>query len=69
MRLFITFWPHSEMPTARERRAALAQLWASTADVMVIVERGTEPGFQLVLEARDYMLRYGTLLRERERDN
>jgi ribosomal protein RSM22 (predicted rRNA methylase) len=47
------------MPTARERRAALAQLWASTADVMVVIERGTEPGFQLVLEARDYMLRYG----------
>jgi hypothetical protein len=54
---FRHFGPHSEMPTARERRAALVQLWASTADVMVIVERGTEPGFQLVLEARDYMLR------------
>ena len=32
----------------------LTRLWSLTTDVLVIVERGTEPGFQLMLEVSAY---------------
>ncbi len=45
-----------EMPNAAARVTAIDKLWRKTTDFLVIIEDGTNAGFQAVSEARDYLL-------------
>ncbi|XP_065223108.1 methyltransferase-like protein 17, mitochondrial [Planococcus citri] len=45
-----------ELPSAEIRLKTLSKLWNKTEDFLVIVEPGTKAGFQLVNEARDFII-------------
>ena len=45
-----------EFPSAETRLQSLLKLWSRTEDFMIIIERGNATGFQLILEARDFIL-------------
>lgn len=45
-----------ELPDARTRLQTLRTLWAKCDRFLVIVEQGTRAGFNVVTEARDYLL-------------
>lgn len=47
-----------EMPTPEMRLEKLLKLWNKTGQFLVIVEMGTNAGFRLISEARDFLLRY-----------
>lgn len=48
-----------EMDSARTRFDTIRNLWAKTEKYLVIIEQGTNAGFQLVEEARDIVLNTG----------
>ncbi|XP_076286686.1 ribosome assembly protein METTL17, mitochondrial [Lasioglossum baleicum] len=45
-----------ELPNQRSRLEVLAKLWQKTSKYLVIVEQGTKAAFDLVVEARDFVL-------------
>lgn len=50
-----------DLPSATTRLDTVLNLWEKTAEFLVIVEQGTNAGFKLVLEARDFLLsKYGS---------
>ena len=55
-----------ELPSAADRLSAVHSLWRRVEEggVLVLVEGGTNAGFQLVVEARDYLLQLAQLSRE-----
>ena len=55
-----------ELPSAADRLAAVHSLWRRVEEggVLVLVEGGTNAGFQLVVEARDYLLQIAQISRE-----
>ena len=57
-----------ELPSAADRLSTVHSLWRRVKDggVLVLVEGGTNAGFQLVVEARDYLLQLAQLSREGE---
>ena len=54
-----------ELPSAADRLTAVHSLWRRVEDggVLVLVELGTNAGYQLVVEARDYLLQLAQLSR------
>jgi len=59
-----------ELPSAADRLSAVHSLWRRVEEggVLVLVEGGTNAGFQLVVEARDYLLQLAQLSREGQAD-
>ncbi|XP_076241411.1 ribosome assembly protein METTL17, mitochondrial [Calliopsis andreniformis] len=47
-----------ELPNQKSRMEVIAKLWYKTEHYLIIVEQGTRAGFDLVNEARDFVLNY-----------
>ncbi|XP_013364039.1 PREDICTED: methyltransferase-like protein 17, mitochondrial isoform X2 [Chinchilla lanigera] len=47
----------SELPSAADRAAVLHTLWRKTSHFLVLVENGTKAGHQLLMDARDLVLK------------
>lgn len=47
----------SELPNAKEREEAVFTLWRKTSSYLVLVENGTKEGHQMLMEARDTLLK------------
>lgn len=47
----------SELPGARDRQDAVLTLWRKTNSYLVLVENGTKEGHQILMEARDTLLK------------
>ncbi|XP_076600592.1 ribosome assembly protein METTL17, mitochondrial [Chaetodon auriga] len=47
----------SELPNAKEREEAVFTLWRKTSSYLVLVENGTKEGHQILMEARDTLLK------------
>jgi len=45
----------SEIPAERERLALITELWMKTQDYLIIVDHGSNAGFQVVAEARNLL--------------
>src|ERR1700742_465240 len=45
-----------DTPSEALRRSALESLWNQTGDVLVLIERGTPVGFQIIAQAREWIL-------------
>jgi ribosomal protein RSM22 (predicted rRNA methylase) len=48
-----------DLPSDKVRRETVRAMWDSGAEVIVIIDRGTPKGFDLVATARDQLLRLG----------
>lgn len=48
-----------DLPSDKARREVVADLWASGAEVIVVIDRGTPRGFDIVATAREQLLRLG----------
>ncbi|CAK6973120.1 methyltransferase-like protein 17%2C mitochondrial [Scomber scombrus] len=59
--LVVAAFTLSELPHAKEREEAVMTLWRKTSSYLVLVENGTKEGHQMLMEARD------TLLKKREK--
>ncbi|KMQ97636.1 protein rsm22-like mitochondrial protein [Lasius niger] len=47
-----------ELPNLQCRLEAILKLWRKTENYLIIIEEGTDTGFKLVNEARDFILKY-----------
>uniref|UniRef100_A0A7N6A5F4 Ribosome assembly protein METTL17, mitochondrial n=1 Tax=Anabas testudineus TaxID=64144 RepID=A0A7N6A5F4_ANATE len=47
----------SELPNVKEREEAVVTLWRKTGSYLVLVENGTKEGHQILMEARDALLK------------
>ncbi|XP_072220416.1 ribosome assembly protein METTL17, mitochondrial [Leuresthes tenuis] len=47
----------SELPDAKEREEAVITLWRKTSSYLVLVENGTKEGHQMLMEARDTLVK------------
>uniref|UniRef100_A0A1A8HAA3 Ribosome assembly protein METTL17, mitochondrial n=1 Tax=Nothobranchius korthausae TaxID=1143690 RepID=A0A1A8HAA3_9TELE len=47
----------SELPSMKEREDAVITLWRKTSSYLVLVENGTKEGHQMLMEARDTLLK------------
>uniref|UniRef100_A0A1A8QGL3 Ribosome assembly protein METTL17, mitochondrial n=1 Tax=Nothobranchius pienaari TaxID=704102 RepID=A0A1A8QGL3_9TELE len=47
----------SELPSVKEREDAVITLWRKTSSYLVLVENGTKEGHQMLMEARDTLLK------------
>lgn len=47
----------SELPNAKDREEAVFTLWRKTSSYLVLVESGTKEGHQMLMEARDALLK------------
>ncbi|KAM9349332.1 ribosome assembly protein METTL17, mitochondrial [Symphorus nematophorus] len=47
----------SELPNVKEREEAVLTLWRKTSSYLVLVENGTKEGHQILMEARDTLLK------------
>ncbi|XP_033330997.2 ribosome assembly protein METTL17, mitochondrial [Megalopta genalis] len=47
-----------ELPNQKSRIELIAKLWKKTSQYLVIVEQGTKAGFDLINEAREFILMY-----------
>ncbi|XP_012222134.1 ribosome assembly protein METTL17, mitochondrial [Linepithema humile] len=47
-----------ELPNVNTRLETILDLWKKTENYLIIVEQGTNAGFKLVNEARDFILKY-----------
>lgn len=45
-----------DTPSEALRRSALESLWNQTGDVLILIERGTPVGFQIIAQAREWIL-------------
>ncbi|GAA6230582.1 methyltransferase-like protein 17, mitochondrial [Lates japonicus] len=59
--LVVAAFTLSELPNTKEREEAVFTLWRKTNSYLVLVENGTKEGHQILMEARD------TLLKKQER--
>ena len=48
-----------DLPNDKVRREVVRSMWDSDAEVIVVIDRGTPKGFDLVAQARDQLLRLG----------
>ena len=48
-----------DLPNDKVRREVVRSMWDSDAEVIVVIDRGTPRGFDLVSQARDQLLRLG----------
>jgi ribosomal protein RSM22 (predicted rRNA methylase) len=48
-----------DLPSDKARREVVADLWESGAEVIVVIDRGTPRGFDIVATAREQLLRLG----------
>jgi len=55
-----------ELPSMESRLDTILKLWMKTENYLIIVEEGTNAGFKLVNEARDFVLKYANSKRRRE---
>ncbi|KYQ56061.1 hypothetical protein ALC60_05044 [Trachymyrmex zeteki] len=55
-----------ELPDMESRIDTILKLWTKTNNYLIIVEEGTNAGFKLVNEARDFVLKYANSKRRRE---
>lgn len=55
-----------ELPGMESRIDTLLKLWMKTENYLIIVEEGTNAGFKLVNEARQFILKYANSKRRRE---
>ncbi|XP_077280595.1 ribosome assembly protein METTL17, mitochondrial [Temnothorax americanus] len=55
-----------ELPGMESRLDTILKLWTKTNNYLIIVEQGTNRGFKLVNEARDFILKYTNSKRRRE---
>ncbi|XP_075229719.1 ribosome assembly protein METTL17, mitochondrial isoform X2 [Lycorma delicatula] len=53
--LVVTAYTLFELPSKQARLEAVLNLWSKTGKYLVIVERGSNAGFKLVNEARDFL--------------
>jgi ribosomal protein RSM22 (predicted rRNA methylase) len=58
-----------ELPSAEARLTAIDSLWRRTADYLIIMEEGTNAGFQVISESRDYLLQLTRAEHETEQEN
>ncbi|KDQ14022.1 hypothetical protein BOTBODRAFT_66460 [Botryobasidium botryosum FD-172 SS1] len=49
----------STLPDDRARRMMLREMWATGADVMIVLDHGSREGFKCVADAREYLLGKG----------
>ncbi|KAF9513878.1 hypothetical protein BS47DRAFT_1343701 [Hydnum rufescens UP504] len=49
----------SELPNDTKRRMMLREMWNTGAETMVIIDNGSEEGFKIVADAREYLLSKG----------
>ncbi|KAE8290597.1 Methyltransferase-like protein 17, mitochondrial [Larimichthys crocea] len=47
----------SELPNVKDREEAVMTLWRKTSSYLVLVENGTKEGHQMLMEARDTLLK------------
>ncbi|EJU00040.1 Rsm22-domain-containing protein [Dacryopinax primogenitus] len=57
--LAISAFTLSQMTSENNRRAFIKAFWATGAEVMVLIDRGTKEGFTHIANARRRLLRYG----------
>ncbi|KAJ1650317.1 37S ribosomal protein S22 [Dispira simplex] len=57
--LTISAFTLSELPTDTLRESTLESLWNQTKDVLVLIDRGTQAGSQMMLKARDWFIKQG----------
>ncbi|XP_035527094.1 methyltransferase-like protein 17, mitochondrial isoform X1 [Morone saxatilis] len=55
--LVVTAFTLSELPNVKEREEAVLTLWRKTSSYLVLVENGTKEGHQMLMEARDALLK------------
>lgn len=55
--LVVAAFTLSELPHAKEREEAVVTLWRKTSSYLVLVENGTKEGYQMLMEARDTLLK------------
>ncbi|KYN27309.1 hypothetical protein ALC57_03653 [Trachymyrmex cornetzi] len=55
-----------ELPGLESRIDTILKLWANTNNYLIIVEEGTNAGFKVVNEVRDFVLKYANSKRRRE---
>lgn len=48
-----------DLPSDKIRRETISEMWASGAEVIAVIDRGTPRGFNIVATARDQLLRLG----------
>ncbi|KAG2184542.1 hypothetical protein INT43_000451, partial [Umbelopsis isabellina] len=54
--LVVSAFTLGDTPSEALRRSALESLWNQTGDVLVLIERGTPVGFQIIAQAREWIL-------------
>lgn len=57
-----------ELPSQQFRLETILKLWRKTENYLIIVEEGTNAGFTLVNEARDFILKYANSKRRKEEE-
>ncbi|XP_040000070.1 methyltransferase-like protein 17, mitochondrial [Xiphias gladius] len=55
--LVVAAFTLSELPSVKEREEAVFTLWRKTSSYLVLVENGTKEGHQILMEARDTLLK------------
>uniref|UniRef100_F6ZA91 Methyltransferase domain-containing protein n=1 Tax=Ciona intestinalis TaxID=7719 RepID=F6ZA91_CIOIN len=55
--IVIASYTLSELPTSKERLTLLKLLWEKTSQYLVLIEYGNFNGFQIIMEARNLLLR------------
>ncbi|XP_070774527.1 ribosome assembly protein METTL17, mitochondrial [Enoplosus armatus] len=55
--LVVAAFTLSELPAVKEREEAVLTLWRKTSSYLVLVENGTKEGHQMLMEARDTLLK------------
>ncbi|XP_024137555.1 methyltransferase-like protein 17, mitochondrial [Oryzias melastigma] len=55
--LVVAAFTLSELPTVKDREEALFTLWRKTSSYLVLVENGTKEGHQMLMEAREALLK------------
>uniref|UniRef100_A0A3P9J690 Ribosome assembly protein METTL17, mitochondrial n=1 Tax=Oryzias latipes TaxID=8090 RepID=A0A3P9J690_ORYLA len=55
--LVVAAFTLSELPTMKDREEASFTLWRKTSSYLVLVENGTKEGHQMLMEARDALLK------------
>ncbi|XP_071347029.1 ribosome assembly protein METTL17, mitochondrial [Trachinotus anak] len=55
--LVVSAFTLSELPNTKDREEAVVTLWRKTSSYLVLVENGTKEGHQILMEARDTLLK------------
>jgi ribosomal protein RSM22 (predicted rRNA methylase) len=54
--LVISSFALSELPNDTNRKATIDALWNQTNDILVLIDRGTPVGFDIISQARSQIL-------------